>query len=156
MLALTDARIGHAGLGHSGLGCERNSLTDLGCSFLSLLHQEAGKTELLFFPSLDFVPLLVNTLLEPVTLRGCAAGLLSQGVKASAVLEKKFFVPLAIFCQADGCAGRAGAGALGHKLGIFQLPDWESVTRAETGGLGLLEKGFQLGQLHPLPPRTGD
>ena len=128
----------------SGLGCERNSLTDLGCSFLSLLHQEAGKTELLFpFPSLDFAPLFVNTLLEPVTLRGGVAGLLSHGVNASAVLEKKFFVLLAIFCQAEGCPGREAAGLFGQRLGIFQLPDCESVTLAETGGLGLLEKGFQ-------------
>jgi len=141
----------------SGRGCERNSLTDLGCSFLSLLHQEAGKTELLLpFPSLGFGLLLVNTLLEPVTLRGGAAGLLSHGVNTSAVLEKKSFVPLAIFCQVDGCPARDGAEVLGHKLGIFQPLDGESVTLAETGGLGLLEKGFQLGQLHPSPPRIGD
>jgi hypothetical protein len=124
---------------------------------LSLLHQEAGKTELLLpFPSLGLGLLLVNTLLEPVTLRGGAAGLLSHGVNTSAVLEKKFFVPLAIFCQVDGCPGRDGAEVLGHKLGIFQPLDGVSVTLADTGGLGLLEKGFQLGQLQPFPPYAGD
>lgn len=142
--------------GQLGRGCERNSLTDLGCSCLSLLHQDAGKIELLFFFSAGFDALLVNTLLEPVTLRGGVAGLRSHGVKASAVFEKKFLVPLVIFCQAEGCPGREEADALGHRLGIFHPPDGLSVTRADTGGLGLLAKGFQRDQPPPLSPRTED
>ncbi len=145
---------GNPGTGddYCGRGWERKSLTDAGLSLLSLLHHEAGATELLFFvfPLVD--PFCVKMLFEPVSFCGVGAGLLSHGVSASAVFEKNVVVPLVMRFQVEGWFDFffGLAAVFGNRFGIFQPLVAGLLARWLVGGFDVPLNGFRLGIFQPL------
>jgi hypothetical protein len=74
---------------------------------------------------------------------------LSQGLRASAVLLRKFFVPVVILFNVVGGFRRwfrVVAGAADQSEGSFQLFLLEPADRLAVGGLPLLANGLRLGK----------
>jgi len=90
-------------------------------------------------------------LFEPVSFGGGAAGLLSHGVSASAVLEKNVVVPLVMRVQVEGWFDffLGLAAVCGNRLGIFQPLVAGLAARWLVGGFALPLKGFKLGIFQP-------